>query len=266
VWDEDKLPLTVPSGVVIGEVRSSLAKELGLAGGSIAIVSGAHDQCANGIGCGVTQEGQAMLGMGTYFNAMPVFRQRQPADKMIKYGINTEHHAAPGLYVSFLYNHGGSMVKWYRDTFAICEHNTALKENRSIYSDLIAEIPSHPSRVMVLPHFEQTGPPRFIADSSGVIAGLKLSTKRGEILKGIMESALFYIRECLQPLVELGVQIDSFRVVGGGRDRIVGCKWQRYLGKPIIRPKTTEAGALEQPLWLEVEWVYLNPCRQAAKR
>ena len=70
--DEEKLPLTVPSGVVIGEVRSSLAKELGLVGESIAIISGAHDQCANGIGSGVTQEGQAMLGMGTYLSLIHI--------------------------------------------------------------------------------------------------------------------------------------------------------------------------------------------------
>jgi len=242
--DKEKLPPTAPSGTIIGEMDSHLAEELGLNKG-ILIVTGSHDQCANGIGCGVTQEGQAMYGMGTYFTAMPVFSQRKSPPKMLQYGVNTEHHAAPGLYVSFLYNHGGSMLKWYRDTFAVAEHQQAQKEGRSVYPDLIAEIPPEPSRVLVLPHFAPTGPPRFISDSSGVILGLKLGTPRGEILKAILESIVFYLRDLFEPLPKIGIDISGFRAVGGGSKSDAWIQISAdILGKPFVRPAVTEAGAL----------------------
>lgn len=242
--DKEKLPPTSPSGKVIGQIDKRLAAELGLHG-EIAIVTGAHDQCANGIGCGVTQEGQAMYGMGTYLTAMPVFGKRQPPQKMIPYGVNTEHHAAPGLFVSFLYNHSGSMFKWFRDTFAAAEHKQAQAEGRSIYPDLIAEMPPTPSKVLVLPHFAQTGPPRFIADSSGVMVGLHLGTTRGEICKAILESPVFYLRELLEPLERNGITISSFRAVGGGSRADAWIQLSAdILGKPLTRPAVTEAGAL----------------------
>ncbi len=242
--DKDKLPPTSPSGKVIGRVDRAVAAELGL-NGDIAIVTGSHDQCANGIGCGVTQAGQAMFGMGTYLTAMPVFSKRQPPEKMIPYGVNTEHHAAPGLFVSFLYNHSGSMFKWFRDTFAAAEHKQAEAQGRSVYPDLVAEIPPGPSKVLVLPHFAPTGPPRFIPDSSGVIVGLHLSTTRGEICKAILESPMFYLRELLEPLAKNGIQISSFRAVGGGSKSDAWLQLSAdILGIPLTRPAVTEAGCL----------------------
>lgn len=119
--DREKLPAALPSGVVIGSVAAGIAAELGLPAG-IPIVSGAHDQCCNGVGCGVLASGQALYGMGTYLCLTPVFGQRPETSVMIERGLNTEHHAAPGQYVCFLYNQGGSLVKWFRNTFAAAEY------------------------------------------------------------------------------------------------------------------------------------------------
>lgn len=242
--EREKLPPTVAAGKVIGELSKDMAEELGLPAG-IPIVSGAHDQCCNGVGCGVINPGRAMYGMGTYICMMPVFEQRPAPAAMIARGLNTEHHAVPGLFVSFIYNQGGVLVKWFRDTFAAAERQTAQAAGLDLYSLLMAEMPEKPSRVMVLPHFTITGPPRFIADSSGVIAGLRLETERGEILKGILEATTFYIRECFETLPEAGIEITDFRAVGGGSKSEA---WLQIctdiLGKPFVRLKIGEAGAL----------------------
>jgi len=99
--------------------------------------------------------------------------------------------------------------------------------------------------VMVLPHFTATGPPDFISDSSGVMAGLKLETPRGEILKGLVEGMTFYIREIFETLPEAGIQVADFRVVGGGSNSDAWIQISAdILGQPFIRPQTNEAGAL----------------------
>jgi xylulokinase len=242
--DRSKLPDTAPSGTVIGTVSDRVAGELGLPS-NVSIVSGAHDQLANAVGCGVIQEGRAAYGMGTFICITPVFSERREPALMLQRGLNTEHHAVPGKYVTFIYNQGGSMVKWFRDTFAPAEHRQAEEAGRDVYTDLFAELPSGPSRVVVLPHFTITGPPDFISDSCGVVAGLRLETSRGDILKGILEGITFELKECIESLLPTGIEIADFRAVGGGSKSDAWIQLcADILGRPFVRPKITEAGAL----------------------
>ncbi|RPI26053.1 MAG: hypothetical protein EHM61_12765 [Acidobacteria bacterium] len=242
--DRDKLPTTVASGVVIGHLAPQIARDLALPAG-IPIVSGGHDQCCNGVGCGVVEPGQALFGMGTYLCMMPVYCHRPESSAMIQRGLNTEHHAVPGQLVSFIYNQGGALVKWFRDTFAAVEREQARSRRENVYDSLLAEMPQGPSRLMVLPHFTATGPPRFISDSAGVIAGLKLETSRGEILKAILEGSTFYLRESLEALPPTGIEISGFRAAGGGSQSDT---WVQtcadILNRPFTRPKVSEAGTL----------------------
>jgi xylulokinase len=98
---------------------------------------------------------------------------------------------------------------------------------------------------MVLPHFAQTGPPRFIGDSAGLIAGLHLETKRGEVLKGIIEGVAFYLKESVDALSPTGIQINNYRAVGGGsRSNVWVQTCADIFGQPFTRPVITEAGAL----------------------
>jgi xylulokinase len=242
--DRTKLPEIVPPSTVIGTVSPHIASDLGLPPG-VSIVSGAHDQCANAVGCGVVDAGSAVYGMGTYHCITSVFSDPPNIQAMISRGLNTEHHAIPDRYVCFIYNQGGSVVKWYRDTFAALEHRQAEAEGRSIYPTLLAEIPSEPSQVIVLPHFSPTGTPHFIADSAGIMAGLHLETKRGDVLKGIIEGVSYYLKEVVDSLPETGIKIDNFRAVGGGsRSDIWVQTCADIFGLPFTRPVITEAGAL----------------------
>jgi xylulokinase len=242
--DRAKLPPTIPPGRVIGSVDAGIASELGLSRG-VVIVSGGHDQCCSGVGCGVVEPGRAMYGMGTYICMMPVFEQRREPGVMLKLGLNTEHHAASGRYVSFIYNHGGSMVKWYRDTFTQAEQAQAKASGQDIYAQLMQEMPAEPSSILALPHWGPTGPPEFIDDSSGVMLGLKLETSRGDILKGLIEATTFYLRECLEALPDAGITIEDFRAVGGGSKSEA---WLQIvadvMGRPVVKPQINEAGVL----------------------
>jgi xylulokinase len=241
--DRSKLPQTVPSGSIIGSVSHSSAAELGLPIG-LPIISGGHDQCCTAVGCGVIEPGQAVYGMGTYICMTPVFKHRPAPAAMIAQGLNTEHHAMPGQFVSFIYNQGGVLVKWFRDTFATLERKQAVESGADIYTALLAEIPTEPSRVIVLPHFTATGPPHFIDDSCGVMVGLKLETTRGEILKGLIEATTFYLRECFEALPD-EIEITDFRAAGGGSK---SAAWLQIcadiLGRPFVRPVISEAGVL----------------------
>ncbi|MGA2761766.1 MAG: FGGY family carbohydrate kinase [Spirochaetia bacterium] len=242
--DTGKLPQPVPSGKVTGRVTREAAALTGLPVGTL-IVAGAHDQCSNAVGSGVVSERIAMCGMGSYLCVVPVFSRRPEPSEMIARGMNTEQHAAPGRYVSFLYTRGGSLVKWFRDTFARADRDLAAEQGRDIYEMLLAEMPPGPGRVVVLPRFAPMGPPDYAADAAGVIAGMTLETTRGEILRAIIEGTVFHIRDLVDSIVSAGVPIDELRAVGGGSK---SSAWvgmcADIFGRPVARPRVTEAGCL----------------------
>ncbi len=255
-----KLPDCVAPGTVIGEVDRALAAELSIAPGA-RIVAGAHDQCANALGCGVIEPGRAMYGMGTFPTIVPVYARPPEAGSMVRFGLNTEHHAVPGRYVSFIYHMGGSVVKWYRDTFAAAEHRVAREQGGDVYAALFAELPDEPGPLLILPHFAPMGPPDFVDDSSAVILGLTNHTARGEILKSILEANVFAHAVSVENLKSLGIGIIGYTAVGGGsRSDAAVQLCADIMGAPFVRPKITEAGAFGAALLAGVATgIYRSP-------
>jgi len=237
--DPAKLPPCLASGVVGGAVSESMAQELGLPK-EVKIVVGGHDQCCNALGAGIFRPGQAVDGIGTFECITPVYDQIPPTTPMLKNGLNVEHHVLEGLYVSFLYNQAGSVVRWFRNTFAVESRHLG-----DIYARLDTEMPAEPTNLFVLPYFAPTGSPRFIADASGVIVGLKVNTTRGDILKAILESTTFYFVEGLDALKGMGVDTSEFIATGGGAksDGWLQIKADIF-GVPFVRPAIIESGLL----------------------
>lgn len=243
-FDSEKLPELVPTGTVVGEMDSSIAFELGISG-SPKLVAGSHDQCANALGCGVLDEGTAMYGMGTFHCIVAPFAKRPGADVMLPRGLNTEHHAVPERYATFIYNQGGILLKWFRDTFLVEKRDLGIiKGGINIYEDLMDEMPPGPSSVLVSPNFSVTGPPDFMEDVTGMISGLTLATTRGDIAKGVLEAVAYYLKENVDNL-PAELPIEGFRVVGGGsRSEAWVALLADVFGLPFTRTEENEAGAL----------------------
>jgi xylulokinase len=235
----EKLGSVVPGGRVLGHVADAMADRLGLPRG-VTVVAGGHDQCCNALGCGGIGAGHAVYGLGSFDCITPIYSVPDDTRRLLDAKLNVEHHVLPGLYVSFLYNQGGLLVKWFRDTFAAADRVPA---GRAIYDVLDDELPADPTRLLVLPHFDP--PPHHAPQTSGVIVGLKMDTTRGEILKAIREgTTLFFVRS-LATLAELGIDCSEFIASGGGARSDSGLQLRAdILGVPFVRPRTTEAGVL----------------------
>lgn len=241
----DRLPALAPAGTAIGGVSREAAQATGLPPGAT-IVVGTHDQCATALGAGAIRPGMGVYGLGTYACLTPIYDHLPPAGRMIAAGLSVEHHAVPGLYVSFYYNlTGGALLKWFRNTFAALEHAQAQARGEDVYDRLLADMPAGPTDLLVLPHFAPTGPPRFDEHPYGLIAGLSLETTRGEFVKGLLEGVTYYFREGLDHLAAAGITLEEYRATGGGARSDA---WLQItadiLGKPLARPRITEAGAL----------------------
>ena len=242
--ERDKLAPCVASGTVVGTMGTAMARELGLPSG-LPLVAGGHDQCCNSLGAGAGVAGKAVCGIGSFECITPAYDTLpDDAAAMLQRGLNVEHHILPGLYVSFIFNQSGLLVKWFRDTFAQAEAER-LAPQQDVYDALTSEMPDGPTRLLTLPYFDMTGPPGYVADASGVIAGLKTSTRRGEILKSIMESATFYFVESVAGLKEIGIDTSEFVATGGGAksDAWLQIKADIF-GVPFVRPRITECTVL----------------------
>ncbi len=241
----EKLPDLAQAGTVLGTVSRAMQAELGLPPG-VQIVLGAHDQCVNAVGAGVTKAGMAVLAMGTFVTINPTYDTIPPAEQIMKTALTVEHHALPGLYTSFYYNlTGGALLKWFRDTFTMAEHQQARAAGEDVYDWLMAEMPSEPTDLMVLPHFAPTGPPHYDEDARGLIAGLSLATSRGEFVKGLLEGVSYYARDGIQRMAAAGISINELRASGGGArsDQWLQLKAD-VLGQNVTRTNVTETTAL----------------------
>jgi xylulokinase len=258
----EKLGRVVPGGTVIGTISATMADELHLPRG-VRVVAGGHDQCCNALGCGVIAAGRTICGIGSFECLTPVFHKPAHPLALLKEGLNIEHHVLPDLFVTFVWNQSGLLVKWFRDTFAA---GCLPPANTDIYTLLDREMPDDPTRLLVLPHFEPPVSPRYIPDTSGVIAGLKISTKRGEILKAIVESATLYFVDSLEALARIGVNTRELIASGGGARSDRGLQIRAdVFGIPVIRPRITEAGLLGTAMLAGLATGVLRSASEAAE-
>jgi xylulokinase len=239
--DRGKLGRVAAAGTILGVVDSATAAALALPPG-VQVVVGGHDQCCNALGCGCVEAGRAACGIGTFECITPVYPRPANLLDVRTLGLNIEHHVIPELFVSFVFNQAGTLVKWFRETFAKADR---VPDGDDIHALLNREMPGEPTNLLVLPHFETPVSPRLIADSSGAIVGLRASTTRGEILKAILECETLYFVDSVDALKRLGADTREFVVSGGGAksDAWLQIKADIF-GVPYLRPRIAEASAL----------------------
>jgi xylulokinase len=237
--DRDKLAPCIKDGDVVGTIDPAIAGELDLHPG-VQLVSGSHDQCANALGAGIIEAGKAVDGIGSYECITPVYDHIPDASEMMRNGLNIEHHSIPGLYVSFIYNQGGTLIRWFRDTFA-CD----MAGREDAYERLTAEMPEEPTNLYILPYFEPAGSPDYVSDASGVITGLKTATTRGEIMKAFMESITYYFVDSIRVMQEMGINTTEMIATGGGAasDTWLQIKADIF-NIPFVRLRSTECGLM----------------------
>jgi len=243
--DATKFAPTIQSGIQIGKISKEISDELFLPE-DVAIISGGHDQCCAALGSGIFESNVAMYGMGTFICVVPVFPSLPDLQTMRQNKLHIEHHVVPDLFVTFLYNlTGGSLIKWYRDTFAANVNEQLKEKNESAYDVLFKEIPEEISDIIVIPRFGPTGAPDFFPNPAGSISNLSLDHTRGDILKAMLEGITFYFKANLPIVEKQGIKIDLLTATGGGATSET---WLQItadiLNKPVIKNKVTEAGTL----------------------
>ena len=243
--DVNLLSNALPSGSLIGEVPASIVEELGLAPGAVG-VAGGHDQPSGALGCGAISEGIAMDSTGTV-ECVAVASPKLVLDaKLLESNLPIAPHTVQGMYLVLGYSStGGALLRWYRDNFAAAEQQEAAHTGQDVYDLILHQAAEGPSPVLILPHFFGSGTPWMDPDSKGAILGLDMSTTKGQVIKGIIDSVTYETKLSVDVMEKAGIAVRELRAIGGG------AKSPRWLqtkadifGKPVVAMDVSESACL----------------------
>jgi xylulokinase len=238
-------PLPADGGGVVRSLRTDLAAELGL-NNEVLLASGGHDQACAAYGSGVVEAGLAMVSTGTA-EVVEVAMDTPTLDPALREGnISVYRHVVPGLYLAMTLNHsGGLLLRWFRDTVCQWELEQAAASGQDAYDLILAEAPTQPTGLMVLPHFSGSGTPWLDTSSKGAILGLTFATTRPILAKAVLEGLTFELRINLDLLREAGATISELHAVGGGARSPLWLQLKADICQvPLRVPQVTEAACL----------------------
>jgi xylulokinase len=241
--ESSRLATPVPSGTVVGQIDSGIAKDLGF-NNEVAIVSGGHDQTCAALGAGIVSPGMCMYATGTVECFCPMLEKPAFSELLRKNNLCCYDYTVGDSYTTVAYSlTGGNILQWARDELGYEERIKAEQTGVSAYQYLLEQMPDQPTGLLVLPYLSASGTPYFDPEAKGAIIGIRHSTTKGEIIKALLEGVALEMKLNLQLMEAAGMQVDLFVATGGGTRND---DWTQLkadvLNKKVIVREVREAG------------------------
>lgn len=233
--ESGQLPTLLRSGEVAGPVTKEASRETGLSTRTL-VVTGAMDQTAGAVGAGNITPGLVSETTGTALVLAATVNEPiyDPQKRLPCY-----YHALPGKYLLLPYCQTAGMVfRWFRDQFGQGQSYEQL-------TALAAEVPPGCEGLLMLPHLTGSTSPRFNPQARGVFYGITLGHSRAHFVRAILEAVAFMLRENVELLKELEVDVKELVSLGGGaRSRLWLQIKADVTGLPLHAAECEEAASL----------------------
>ena len=237
--DVARLPELVEPGREIGRLQSDVAKLTGLEPG-LAVIAGAGDGQAAGLGAGIVAPGRAYLNLGTAIvSGVLCFAYATDLAFRTLYG------ATPGTHFLETDLKGGTFTltwlaeKWTRTGGDVGETLASLERDAAL-------IPAGSDGLMVVPYWNGVMNPYWDDAATGITLGWTGRHGPAHLYRAILEGIAFE-----QRLHTAGVEaatrtrVDEMVVMGGGSKSALWCQiLADVLGKRVVRARTREATSL----------------------
>lgn len=197
---EEKLPRVYESFEAVGTLKPEIAKELGLRD-DVKIIIGAGDNAASAIGTGTIKDGSCNISLGT---SGTVFVCSD------KYNCDRENAIHSFCSASAAYHYlactltAASCQKWWTQDILESGYDYDVKK-------YIGK-----SEVLFLPYLMGERSPVNDTGVRGVFAGLSMNTTREEMSLAVLEGVAFSIKQNIEIIKKLGVNITKSKICGGG--------------------------------------------------
>ena len=208
--DETVWPKVYESWEVIGNVSEKASVITGLST-TTSVIAGAGDQAAGAVGTGTVNKGILSVALGTS-GVVFACNERFSVDK-----ANRLH--------SFCHSNG----KWHQMgvmlSAASCLQWWVKNINADIQGDAFEKLlgeaensPAGSNNLLFLPYLMGERTPHDDPSARGSFIGLSITNKRGDMTRAILEGVCFGLRDSLEILKSLKVEIKEVRVSGGGAE------------------------------------------------
>jgi len=230
---------------ISGRVNSSAASQTGLLKGT-PVVGGGGDQAAGAVGNGIVKPGVVSSTIGT---SGVVFAYLDKISIDPKGRVHTFCHAVPNTWhVMGVTQGAGLSLKWFRDNFCKEEKGTAELMNVDPYvlMDQEAEqVCPGSNGVLYLPYLMGERTPHLDAYAKGVFFGLSAKHDKRDMIRAVMEGVVYSLRDCLEIIAGMGVNVSEIRASGGGgKSRLWKQMQADIFGNGITTINSSEGPAL----------------------
>ncbi|MBE6802642.1 MAG: xylulokinase [Ruminococcaceae bacterium] len=203
--NECQLPKLFESYHKTGNVLPEILKELGLTG-DITVVAGAGDNAAAAIGTGTVVDGKCNISLGT---SGTFFVSSKDYAALSNNAIHSFCHANGDYHIMGCILSAASCNKW------LCEDILKTDDFAAEQSDITDENLGK-NDVYFLPYLMGERSPINDTDARGVLIGMRLDTKRSDIVQAVLEGVAFAVRDNFEIAKEAGVNISRSTLCGGG--------------------------------------------------
>ena len=214
--DINLLPKVYESNEIVGYTSKQFYELTGLKEG-IPIIAGAGDNAAAAIGMGVFKEGEAFTTIGT---SGVVFA---PVDKPIidkKGRVHTFCAALPNTWhVMGVTQAAGLSLSYIKNLFF---------ENKT-FSEITLELDKidiGADKLIYLPYLMGERTPHLDSNCRGVYFGISAKHTKNHFLRSTIEGISYSLKNCLDVIDEIGININEMKLTGGGSKNKV---WSKML-------------------------------------
>ncbi|MEI6132239.1 MAG: xylulokinase [Bacillota bacterium] len=230
---------------VTGLVNREAASLTGLNLGT-PVVGGAGDQAAGAVGNGIVRNGVISSTIGTS-GVVFAHSDKVTIDPMGR--VHTFCHAVPNTWHIMGVTQGaGLSLKWFRDNFCQDEIREAAQANIEPYvllNKLASASKPGSDGLIYLPYLMGERTPHLDADARGVFFGLSARHEKKDLIRAIMEGVVFSLKDCLEIIDGMGVDVSEVRASGGGGKSALWRQMQSdVFGKEITTINSSEGPAL----------------------
>jgi xylulokinase len=200
------MPTVHPSLEIVGGLRPSIARELGLPPG-LPVAAGASEIAAAAVSTGIVTSG--LIGSSIDRSGLLIAPTN---DAVVDPGgrLYTACDPSPQRYhLMGTTPSAGASLRWWRDVLG----------QRLEYEELCARaetVPPGADGLFFVPQVDGEGASRLDAGSRGAFAGLRAHHTQAHLTRALMEGVVFSLRHRLDLMRGLGIEAHQVRATGGG--------------------------------------------------
>jgi xylulokinase len=212
----DLMPPCYESIDVCGRITPKVAEMTGLKPGT-PVVGGGADNACTAVGNGIVVTGKTSASIGTS-GTMLTPTDTPEVDPDLR--AHTFCHCVPHKwYIMGVMLSAGGAFRWFRDTLGDKEIEQAKEKGIDPYEILTeeaAKVEPGCEGLVFLPYLIGERTPHGDANAKGVFFGLTLRHKKEHIVRSVMEGVTFGMRDSLEIIRGLGLNVGQITATGGG--------------------------------------------------